>query len=84
MKGNLNFSNSLVMTEQIENKAESVRLESQSLKFVLLDLSGVSKMDPSACSSLGNLSKHLQLEKSLILTTAGVSGKYTKCAQNIA
>ena len=50
-------------------------LESQSLKFVLLDLSGVSKMDSSACDNFGNLSKDLQLKKSLILTTAGVSGK---------
>ena len=76
LKGNLNFSNSLTVIEDIDAKVQSVLdHESPSLRYVLLDISGVSAMDLSACNNLIALSKGLQSNYFLRLATAGVCGK---------
>ena len=77
LKGNLNFSNSLVVIEDIEAKVQAVLEESPpaSLRYVLLDVSGVSVMDPTACNNLVELSKELQSKYFLKLATAGACGE---------
>ena len=83
--GNVNFSNAARMAEDIETRIKEAEQDSdlkQKVKYLILDVSGVSQMDCSGCTALVDLHRTLRHRK-VKLIIVGAYGTRTPTISNV-